>query len=514
MPVPEATTPQRMPLFRQMMFHLACILALAWPAFVNGQPFFFPDTTAYVRSADVAAYIYSGKRISTAWTEHYLSQMAPKPAAQGAPPPASARPATAARGNDLGYGRIMAGRSPYFGAALWFSYVTSLFWLFVMIQAVVAYAMIRLCLRMFDLQSMRNVALTVALLSLVTTLPYYVGLLMPDLLAAFGMLGFMLLAIDRGRLRRGERIFLGIMLVASTISHLTHIWIIAVMAVTLGLIVILRRARWADTRGAFIAGAIAVAVGMGSVAITNAMVERQFGRAPQLVPLLTARFLADGPGTDYLKTHCPQAGFAICAYRDRPPLSAPAFLWATAPGQGIYLLASPAERAAMATQDKAFALAVLRAYPLQQGWMILRNSGEQLLSFDSTLLNYECGKAEPCGFALPPVDRARLLHSLGGRALWPQRLIGIVHYSAVGLALIVLLVWATKGRRGRFSGAERDILIWIAMAAAGMTINAVLGGAISEPQTRYQARIIWLLPFLALLAGLLWRRRASSTGNR
>ena len=55
---------------QRWLFHLGCVLALAWPAFVNGQPFYFPDSTAYVRAADSAAYIFSGERIRTEWTEH------------------------------------------------------------------------------------------------------------------------------------------------------------------------------------------------------------------------------------------------------------------------------------------------------------------------------------------------------------------------------------------------------------------------------------------------------------
>ena len=91
---------------RRVLFHFACVLSLAWPALINGQPFYFPDTTAYVRSADIAVYIFSGHRVRTAWTEHYLAAMT-KPRVQP-----GTTPAKAARGNDLSYGSIMAGRSP------------------------------------------------------------------------------------------------------------------------------------------------------------------------------------------------------------------------------------------------------------------------------------------------------------------------------------------------------------------------------------------------------------------
>jgi len=500
-----------LPRLRLWLMHVACVVSLAWPALINGQPFYFPDTTAYVRAADIAVYMASGKRISTAWTEHYADAVADLAVSRSA----DTKSEGAAHGNDLGSGRIMAGRSPYFGAVLWVSYVVSLFWLFVVAQALVSYTLIRLSCRMLGLGGWRPVAVMVAILSLVTTLPFYVGLLMPDLLAAFAMLAFVLLAIDRGRLGRRERWALGGLMMASAISHLTHIWIVAAMAATLIVARLWRgHGPQKDSASALISAALAILLGLGSVALTDSVVERQFGRAPQLVPLLTARFLADGPGRAYLRTHCPQAGFAICAYRDRPPLSAPAFLWATAPGEGIYLLASPAERAAMASQDKAFAWAVIAAYPIEQGAKILRNSGAQLIRFDSQLLNDHCNRPTPCGLALPDADRRRLMHSLGGRSLWPQRLITTIHYGAVGFALIMLAAWGVSMSRGRATNAERDLARWAGLIAIGMIINAMLGGAVSEVQTRYQARIIWLLPFVATLAAMLWRQRSASMIKR
>ncbi len=46
---------------------VAAAMALLWPAFYNHQPFFFPDTTAYVRGADAAVFKLTG--IPSAWTK-------------------------------------------------------------------------------------------------------------------------------------------------------------------------------------------------------------------------------------------------------------------------------------------------------------------------------------------------------------------------------------------------------------------------------------------------------------
>ncbi|MET0375481.1 MAG: hypothetical protein ABW128_14660, partial [Rhizorhabdus sp.] len=213
--------------FQRLLFHLACVLVLAWPAFVNGQAFYFPDTTAYTRAADSAAYIFSGHRISTEWTDRYRHSL--DPGGKIADHDSHISPNV----NDLGTESVMAGRSPYFGSLLWLSYVLSRFWLFVLAQAAVAYALIRVTLRLFDLARVPIIAVCVAGLALLTSLPFFVSLLMPDLLAAFGILAFLLLAIERKRLSRGERWALYALMLVSVLAHITHILIISALAIAL-----------------------------------------------------------------------------------------------------------------------------------------------------------------------------------------------------------------------------------------------------------------------------------------
>lgn len=487
-------------MFQRLLFHLACVFALAWPAFLNGQPFYFPDTTAYTRAADSAAYIFSGHRISTEWTERYRRSLDP-----------GGRVADAGRHvspnvNDLGTESVMAGRSPYFGALLWLSYVLTRFWLFVLAQAAVAYALIRLTLRLFGMVRPSIVAASVAGLSLFTSLPFFVSLLMPDLLAAFAILAFLLLAVDRKRLRTGERRALYGLMLVSALAHITHIFIIAALALSLLCWALFRR--WRRNRFGPLIGvsSLIVLAGIFSVMLTSAVVERAFGRAPLLVPLLTARFLGDGTGLDYLRRHCPDAGFAACAYRDRREVIVGEFLWSLEPGKGAYMIADTATRRALSVEDSRFALAVLAAYPVEQGGRILRNGWRQMLRFDIDLWNYRCGGKPQCWSSLPPAERATLLASAGGRDLWPQAAIAAVHYAVVGVSLILLLAWAvTDARTGR-EGAG-DILLWLALLLIAIAVNALLGGGVSDPQPRYQARVTWLLPLLALIAGLIWRRR-------
>jgi hypothetical protein len=488
-------------MIQRWLLHVACICALAWPAFLNGQPFFFPDTTSYVRAADSAVYIFSGHRISSEWTEHYRHAL----------DPASRQVATgrhvAAHGNDIASQSIMAGRSPYFGALLWMTFLFGSFWLFVIAQAMAAYWLVHLALRMFGVLSPLPLVAVVALLSLGTSLPFFVGLLMPDLLAGLGMLAFLLLAIERGRMARWERAGVAALLLLSLLSHLTHIVAVAAMLALLPIGMRLAGRPWSTWRSLFVTTLALLAVGIASVVVTGAVVERVFGRKPLLVPLLTARFMADGPGLAYLRDHCDRPVFAACAWKDRSSVAAGEFLWSLDPARGGYMFADAKTRRAMSDQDTAFALAVLAEHPLAQGGRVAYNAGRQMLRFETDILNYHCAPGDRCWRSLPPRQRAALLSSLGGQDLWPQQLVASLQQAIVAASVLLLLIWSVRGRSA--AQVDRDLLLWIALFAVGAIVNALLGGGVSEPQPRYQARIIWLLPFMTSIAALLWLRARS-----
>ena len=62
------------------------------------------------------------------------------------------------------------------------------------------------------------------------------------------------------------------------------------------------------------------------------------------------------------------------------------------------------------------------------------------------------------------------------------------------------LIVAMKRLRRTDESAYRILLLWIVLLAAAALANGFLGGAISEPQSRYQSRMAWLLPFLSCIA--------------
>jgi hypothetical protein len=486
--------------FRARTAAIASILILMWPALINGQPFFFSDTSSYVRAGEMAARMVIGPAARTIWTQDHP---APTPAIAVTAP----RPATPTlRGNDPASGYIMAGRSPYFGIGLWLGWVSSQFWLFVVAQAVASYFLIGAALRCIGLDGTNLKLIVATALAVLSPLAVYNGVLLADALSGFGIAAFLILLAPRVQFARWEVALLAGIIIASAVSHLTHVVILAGLLMLVALFAAMRWLAWGQISRAVQIGGGALLIGVLSIIATSAAVKAQFGRAPVLVPLITARFIADGPGRDYIAAGCDGKRFAVCRIPYRGWTNSTIFLWSRDPATGAFLLADVDAKLAMSQEDKAFAMAVARAYPLETARFALTNTIKQLTDLRVDIVNEGCFVSPACiGHQFPEQIVSAIAQTPGGRDAWPVPAMSFVVYAAAvaslaALATLLPMLWAARPE------AARLICLWLLLVTAAMVANAFLGGAISEPQSRYQTRMAWLLPLLALLAGLAWRQ--------
>jgi hypothetical protein len=63
---------------------------------------------------------------------------------------------------------------------------------------------------------------------------------------------------------------------------------------------------------------------------------------------------------------------------------------------------------------------------------------------------------------------------------------------------------------GVLPATPRRLRVFVWLVLAGIVVNALVCGAISQPATRYGARVIWLLPAVAMIAGGCVLRPASN----
>ncbi len=265
--------------------------------------------------------------------------------------------------------------------------------------------------------------------------------------------------------------------------------------------------------GLAVCGAALVCAVVGNLAF-SAMVKHTAGRPPLMPPFLSARVIADGTGTRYVRERC-NGAFVVCRYGDRFPMSVDDFLWG-AGRDGVFDGASSQDRRALGDEQTRFALAVVRAYPLQQAAASIRNAAAQAVTTELSDFNYKPSVGQSLATRTPPVYAPVVRRSLAYREGWPMgafwALQSVVALAAAGAAIgAVVYAGRTGGER---PGANAAVMLF-ALIVVGIAANAVVCGALSTLYGRYEARVTWTLPLAAAALLLtvaprrLWSRRGA-----
>lgn len=491
------------------------ILALSWAGIVNGQPFFYPDTSAYVRSADMAFYKLAG--IASPWTEREASGASGKKNPELAPEKRV----------------VLSGRSPYYGAVLFALDRTVGMWGVVALQAALVLACLHLTALRLGTRGAAPLAPLLVVLCATTTLPFYVSELMPDILAPLAVLAAANLLLPAPSQRSISTPFCALVLLFAIVSHTSHFAIVAAIFVAAMAVRLVAASGMfgngatgnadAPTRLAVLGVTIptvsprglrvlAALLVMGAVAeaAMSFGIEKALGSPPVRPPFLTARLLGDGTGARYLAKTCPQSGFAACAYANRPPITSGEFLWSEEPGVGAFSLAEPATKRRLSEEQGRFALAVIADDPCTQAAVSARNWMVQTVSFSLRDFNYPDGMRAFVREKLPSGYASAGQQTLAYRRVWPLFALDILVYVTVGVsALFIFGVLVAGSRRGFAVSDELRLVVLVVLF--GVVANAAVCGILAVPEDRFQARVVWLLPFVALL---LYRTRTNLTPSR
>lgn len=463
---------------------VAAVLLL-WPAFYNEQPFFFPDTTAYVRGADAAVFKLTG--ISTPWTKQ------PEVDTGDGVTPDKA---------------VLAGRSIYYGVLVYLGDRGGGEWLCIVIQALLLAAALFGTLSAFDLGRGRYLAVLVALLALFTLLPLYVSFLMPDVFTGITILACSVLLSCDLRARPAVRLGWFTLLTLSLTFHTTHA-LLAFLLLALGLgLRLLRRPGVMPHGLAAIAGALVIAYLCG-VAFTLA-VTRLLGEPPLTPPFLMARLIDDGPGYQYLKDTCPGSAFVACRFVDRLPLESDDFLWSKDPARGVFAVTDPRTRRELSNEQYRFAVAVLLHQPLRQVVVSLRNAGEQAGLLQATEFAYTAQDKATFERKLPASYLAAMKQTPAFLGRVPILGLSVLSYLSTAIGLICCLTLFFCGRYQQVRRPER-LLLFTGLVVFAVVANAAVCGIMSGPHDRYEARVAWLIPAIALMGSFqihaLWWKR-------
>jgi len=479
---------------------------MLWPAFLNRGPFFNPDTRGYLRGADAAIHKLTGR--GTVWPVAVSSSTPAQPHADAPRPLAQA-----------GQKGILLGRSPFYGLLLAIGALDGRFWLTLYLQACAVLLALALTLRAFAIPVWPGLAWAGLALCLVPALPFYVCYLLPYLFAGIAILACAVLVSTRRRLPTPDLALWFLLLAASTLFHDSCTLIAAAFLLLAALRNLARpfRQNGARQNGARQNGAppslrnwsnwpglavilLSLVTAFAGQALVVHGATRVTGQPPVRLPFLSARLVADGPGARYLRAACPSSGFALCAYVQEFPLGDAEFLFGNQPGRSVFATASNARRRALSDEQFRFFLAVLRYDPAAVTGDALLATVLQLADFRLITFNYDPGMRSQMASRFPPSVVARIDASRAWRGAIPAASLSVLLYAEVLVPLAWTLVVLFRRRSDQAIPAElKSLFLWL---LAGIVINAFVCGALSAIDPRYQARVIWLVPFAALLVRL------------
>jgi hypothetical protein len=425
---------------------------LTWPALLNRYPLLYPDSIGYLQD---------GRPVAAALFLHQPG--------------------------------VDAMRSEFYSLGIFPFHWNLTPWPIVALQALLTAYVLYLTIRSIrPHHTTREFLAITAFLSLFTTVSWFVSLLMPDILGALLYLSIYLLIFAPETLSRPERIALSLIALWGITAHATHLMLAAGLCAFLALLLL---ARWPPIAGR--GGALAhIAILIALAAVAQLSLHAWLYGRPSLSgnrpPYLMARVIADGPGALYLQQHCSKLDWAICADVDHLPDNDDDFLWGD---EGIWSTAGLETRQRLLAEETPLVIAILRTYPRQQMAVSFANFTHQLNDFGVDDFDnndwMESALEEPL-----PGSHAQYLRTLQARSIVPTTRFTLLQRWIVfpsALLLAALLPYLIRHRRQRLLGLAVIIL-------PALVANAFVTSVLSSSDSRYQARVIWLIPLAAALA--------------
>jgi hypothetical protein len=370
------------------------------------------------------------------------------------------------------------------------------FWLVVFVQSAILAHFLYLTVRTVTRGSIRKheVLLILAVLAVFSSLPWVSGEMLPDVFAPIVLLGVFLLAFAEGGLSRVEMVYVSALTAFAIATHLSHVPIAAGLILLCIVLRVLFLHRVTHI-GRWIAWlALPLVLATASMIAVNVMSSHKFVLARNSNVFLLAKWIDEGPALSYLKEACPDSGYVLCEYlRELEGKSHDELKWA---GN------SPFNKVGTFDELEPEARNIVRGTLYSHPYEILRHAvigaGRQLIEFqagDGLTSEFARWVGEHVAKIYGAEVGRPFLESKQEQGLLPIPAFRYLHL--VGLAIGAgLCCWFWVQRRVH----TLELRLLNTFVFAGIVWNAVVTGALSAPYDRYQARVIWLVCFVALLS--------------
>lgn len=363
------------------------------------------------------------------------------------------------------------------------------FWPPVIAQAALMTWLVVVTLRVNGLGGRPYLALgIVVLLCIGTSLPWFAGQLMPDILFPAAALALYLLAYADIVLARWERWLLGAVIAFAMASHMAAagmaVALVAAMALT-------HIRRLALPRARLTFAAASVAAGIVLCPASNVLLTGSFAFTPGGSTFLFGRLVEDGMVTRYLNDHCPDPAIRLCDYKGEIQQDADSWLWWG--GSPLYKMGG---WDAYEPEAKRIIRDTLTKYPLAHATTAIQAAVAQFFTFQTEVGIDDNGPTRWAFEEFLPKLYPTLLAARQQAEPFDVEPLNRLHLPVayISLALIAL---AMVFRR-RLGLSDRTYALCLTLLAA-LAANAVICGVFSHPVDRYQSRLVLLAPFVVAI---------------
>ena len=339
----------------------------------------------------------------------------------------------------------------------------------------------------------------VAVLSLTTALGSSTALIIPDIFTSVVLLCSALL-IFAEHMNRGKRIALFCILTFALTTHLSHFPMFCALLATCLLVLFFRRknpgTRYLFRKTIFTAGAVPAAVLLTLWLNYSETQQWKFSPGSGHVFLIN-RMWQCGILEQYLDAQCPTNPNTIC---DNRPYKDQDLLWdPLSPVNKVYGWENDGWAKAKPEYDRILSeIFSTPDYLMQYIGITLRDASKQLVYFDAKPASnrQDLGPAIPAIEAHYKRDNEAAQHTRQINGELNYGILNIIQRFTVGLSFLVLIYIAFRKQFRPVHPQITTLFVWV---LGGMLFNALTVVAVAMIDSRYQLRLVWLLPLLVSL---------------
>lgn len=463
----------------EIALFLLTTLLLTWPLAINGSPFYAGDSASYLRGGSFG--FHTGLLILNQWWDALIGAA---PATSGGGDPKTIVAAAVAESGGV--------RSVIYSVTAYlFRWPGQSLVALAIVQAAAVALVVSFLRSKLVPQSGFGAGLAGSgAIALLTTAPWYAAYAMPDIFAGVAIAGAAVLTLFFDRIGTPARVSLVLLVAYSITVHGTHLPIAFSVLLTgaIANFLVQRPQRSVTAIRAiwFISPAL---LGVAALLGTSYAIFGETSLAPKRYPIQLARSVADGPGYWHLRDHCATERYAICEiFGSNPPRKVGEFLWSR---NGVRYRATPEQMERIRAEESLIVRRAAMEYPLHQARRSATNILRQLVVFGPDDLVFGeriVGRDDPFVTRVHP-DRP-----------WLKETSELIVYLSFVVSLLLLFAIRRQLRPLEIAA--------IAVVTTGLLANAALCGILSAVTDRYQGRVAWLLPALAIF--ILLRIRSES----